>query len=613
MVKSRSSGVLVVVLLAFVAAVFGGGLLSHSQSSADANSSSSSFIALTIDEIIALSVVNCNTTTDPDPERLSIHIAPTAGTDTYGANCQNLSIATNTPGYTLAARSNSNDFTNNLTYQNPTTISPLPIIPSITSTATPSSPAVLTTNAWGFAVENHSGFDSSYSTNPSLIPSNKFANLPITDTTIADTNTMPASPDNYKFYYAARIPATKPAGTYTTTITYTAVGKPVPPPLLSWKQISAGGDHVCGIASNDWAYCWGGNWAGQLGDGTSNDSSTPVAVSQGVIPIGATIKQISAGAGHTCVIASNDLAYCWGNNGVGQLGDGTTNYSSTPVAVSQGIIPTGATIKQISASFDYTCAIAGDDWAYCWGSDVLGSVVVSAAPMAVGQGAIPNSIGIKSISTGGVHACIIASNDLAYCWGDNQSGQLGNNTFNDANVPVAVTGALSGVAVKQITTNFDFSGDTNSTCVIAVAGQAYCWGSNGYGQLGLGTVGASQPTPQAVTGVLSGVVTKQISAGFLSVCAIADNNSQVYCWGNNWFGQLGDGTFDDSPIPVAVAGALSGVAVKQISSGGYFATEGSFSCAIAGSGQAYCWGWNGSSAGDTIDSEVPVWVDVTGL
>ena len=191
--------------------------------------SSSSDIALSIAEVLALSVANCNTTSDPDSSKLNIRISPTAGSDSYGANCQNLNIATNTPGYSLTVSALSNDNTNSLTYQNPTTISPLPKIPSIASSATPTSPAFLLTNNWGFAVANKLGFDTSYSTNPTNIPTNKFANLPTTGATIANTTTMPTSSDNYTFYYATRIPSTNPAGTYSTTITYTAIGKPIPP------------------------------------------------------------------------------------------------------------------------------------------------------------------------------------------------------------------------------------------------------------------------------------------------------------------------------------------------------------------------------------------------
>jgi len=223
---------------------WGGGLLGLTAHAA--TQSASTDLSLTIDSIIALSVTNCDTTSDPDSSRLNIHISPNASTDTYGANCQVLSIDTNAPGYTLSTKANSNDATNNLTYQNPTTVSPLPFIPALPitntptpNTGTPTNPTTLISNSWGFAVANKLGFDSAYTTNPGStspsIATGKFANLPTTGTTIADTTTMPISSDNFTFYYATSVPATKMAGTYSTTITYTAIAKPVPEPPEVFK------------------------------------------------------------------------------------------------------------------------------------------------------------------------------------------------------------------------------------------------------------------------------------------------------------------------------------------------------------------------------------------
>ena len=194
-------------------------------------------------------VDNCDITTDPDSSKVSINLSPVAGFDTYGANCQIVWIDTNMPGYVLSIRANSDDGTNNLTYQNPTTLSPLPFIPAIDSSATPDSPAALTTGSWGFAVEDFSGFDSNYSTSDlGQIATNKFAELPTTDTLIADVNEMPESSDSYTFYYATRVDHTKPAGTYTTTITYTATGKiasesPIAMQAFSAQQCNSMGLH----------------------------------------------------------------------------------------------------------------------------------------------------------------------------------------------------------------------------------------------------------------------------------------------------------------------------------------------------------------------------------
>jgi len=449
---------------------------------------------------------------------------------------------------------------------------------------------------------------------------------------------MPTSSDNYSFYYAARVNSANPAGTYATIVTYTAIGKPIPPPPLTWKQISAGGSHVCGIASDDWAYCWGRNNSGQLGVDSSpyQEEYSPVAVSRGVIPAGVTFKQISAGNsaygdGHTCAIASNDLAYCWGINSEGQIGDGSYNDSFVPVAVDTTDALTGLTMKQISAGYGFTCAIASNNQAYCWGSNTdyklgLGSGVVWSynTPQAV-TGAL-SGVAVKQITTGGSefghglgHACaILASNGQAYCWGSNAQSQLGIGIDGDimmglpfASTPQAVVGALSGVATEQISAaRYDF------TCAIMTSnGQAYCWGAGG-DWLGLGPSGGfgSYNTPQAVTGALSGVAVKQITTGYSHACAILTSNGQAYCWGSGGGGQIGTGSTSSYDTPQAVVGALSGVAVKQITAG-Y-----GFTCAIASNNQAYCWGdntygqlGNFENFATSGSSEVPILVDTPGL
>ena len=137
--------------------------------------------------------------------------------------------------------------------------------------------------------------------------------------------------------------------------------------FMSNNQISAGGLHTCAIAPDNNVYCWGGGSGGRLGNNSTTNSSVPVAVSTSGVLAGKTIKQISAGSSHTCVIASDDKAYCWGMGTFGALGNNSTASSSVPVAVSTSGVLAGKTIKQISASSSHTCAIASDDKAYCWG------------------------------------------------------------------------------------------------------------------------------------------------------------------------------------------------------------------------------------------------------
>ncbi len=376
-------------------------------------------------------------------------------------------------------------------------------------------------------------------------------------------------------------------------------------PAGAVKSITAGYQYTCAIASDDKAYCWGSNWSGQLGNGNvAIQQTTPVAVMTGAMPAGA-VKLIIAGYSHTCAIASDNKVYCLGSNDYGQLGNGNTTRETAPVAVSAGAIPAGA-VKSIAAGDSHNCAIASDDKVYCWGSNEYGQIGNGIAtdtpqtnPVVISAGAMPAGA-VKSITAGQHHNCAIASDDKAYCWGSNSSGQLGRgNTTSPQTTPVAVlAGAMPVGAIKSITAG------GSHTCAIASNDKVYCWGYNGYGQLGNGN-NTRQTTPVAVSaGAMPVGVVKSITAGSDHTCAIASDD-KVYCWGYNYYGQLGNGnTGTNRNIPVAVlAGAMPAGAVKSIKANG-----SSYTCAIASDNKAYCWGnnTNGQLGNDGSDSNLPV-------
>ena len=151
--------------------------------------------------------------------------------------------------------------------------------------------------------------------------------------------------------------------------------------FMSAKQTSGGWSRSCAIASDDKAYCWGYNSEGNLGNNSTANSKVPVAVNTSGVLAGKTIKQISAGSSHTCAIASDDKAYCWGLGSAGRLGNNSTADSSIPVAVDTSGVLAGKTIKQISTGGTHNCAIASDDKAYCWG-----------VGLALGNNSINNSL-----------------------------------------------------------------------------------------------------------------------------------------------------------------------------------------------------------------------------
>jgi len=292
---------------------------------------------------------------------------------------------------------------------------------------------------------------------------------------------------------------------------------------------------------------------GGLGDNTTTSSSVPVAVNTSGVLSGKTIKSISAGSSMSCAIASDNLAYCWGYNSTsGRLGNNSTVNSSVPVAVYTGGVLSGKTIKSISAGNGHTCVIASDNQAYCWGMNWYGQLgnnttTDSLVPVAVNTSGVFSGKTIKSISVGTHNTCAIASDNLAYCWGYNSNGQLGINSTTNSSVPVAVStsGALSGKTILSIL------GGNYTNCAVASDNKAYCWGYNTNGQVGNNSTTDSW-VPAAVysSGVMSGKSVDYISGDLASTfhtCAHTTDNL-IYCWGIG--GTLGDGTLTQSLVPV---------------------------------------------------------------
>ena len=370
-------------------------------------------------------------------------------------------------------------------------------------------------------------------------------------------------------------------------------------------QVSLGTNFACALDSANAVYCWGLNTSGQVGN--------PATGTHFLVPTAVTSQStISAGYAHSCMIR-NGRAYCWGDNTYGELGNGTTTSSSTPVAVSTSGVLSGVILTQITAGYYFTCALSSTGSVYCWGRNAEGELgngttTASGTPVAVSTSGVLAGISITQItSDASLSECALGSNGAAYCWGMNSNGQLGNNTVSNSSVPVAVStsGVLSGVTLTQV------SSGTNSTCALSSAGAAYCWGGNTNGQLGNNST-ANSPVPVAVStsGVLSGVTVTQVSAGNAFACAVGGSGA-AYCWGYDASGQLGNASTTSSSVPVAVttSGALSGVTVTQVSAGA------SYTCALGGTGAPYCWGLNGGGQlgnGSTTTSSVPVAVTTSG-
>jgi alpha-tubulin suppressor-like RCC1 family protein len=200
----------------------------------------------------------------------------------------------------------------------------------------------------------------------------------------------------------------------------------------NFAWVSAGGDHTCGVLTNGDARCWGANWGGQLGDLTFTESNVPVLVA------GAhDFTSVSAASSHTCgVLATSDPgdAYCWGVNYSGQLGDGTTTHSNVPVLVLGGI-----DFVSVSTGSDHSCGTSIANIGYCWGANWNGQLGNGTSGNQEDEpDQVSGGLSLTSIVVGSGHTCGITSADEVYCWGGNWDGQLGDGTTSGINEPVQI-------------------------------------------------------------------------------------------------------------------------------------------------------------------------------
>jgi alpha-tubulin suppressor-like RCC1 family protein len=343
---------------------------------------------------------------------------------------------------------------------------------------------------------------------------------------------------------------------------------------LSFRQISAGTFHSCGVTTDNLAYCWGQDASGELGDGTqpaNGFSSKPIPVAGGLHFV-----QVSAGYYYSCGVTTDQRAYCWGENVYGKLGDGTNTRRLTPVAVIGG-----HRFRQVDAGLFHTCGLTPSDEAFCWGYNRYGQLGDGSEfnqrqrPVRVAGG-----LTFRRVIAGGIHTCGVTTGFRAYCWGNGSHGQIGDGKTYLRRTPRLVTGGLS---FRQV-----HAGNTHS-CGLTTENRAYCWGGNDRGQLGDGTT-IQRLKPVAVSG---GLQFNGISPSEVHTCGVT-TGSRAYCWGWRHYGQLGDGSQlgDDTPrlSPVAVVGGLRFSAVSA---------GGAHSCGVTTGNAGYCWGQD--SAGELGD------------
>lgn len=383
---------------------------------------------------------------------------------------------------------------------------------------------------------------------------------------------------------------------------------------VNWAQVSAGNAHVCARTTANAVYCWGTNasWQLGLGDGFDDDFHIPMPIdTSGGIPD--TYTGVSAGSVHSCAIATGGTAWCWGGNLGGELGTGTViTQATSPIAVDMSSIAVSG-FTNIAAGGYFTCALEGDGDAWCWGAEDSGELGNGGdasdtvyAPVAV---VMPSSVDFEQIDIDYVNACARSTTDVVYCWGDDSLGGVGN-TSNDGSetqwftVPVAIAtaGALPDTYASMDT------GD-GFACGVTAAGEAWCWGTDDYGQLGIGDWNQSSETAPTRVADRGSLIPSDIAIGDGVACAL-DVIGRAWCWGANGMGQIGDGTRTDRLLPTAVTMPVHAgepVVFGEIQMGG------SHVCALDLDGAAWCWGENGRGQlgdGTTTDRLVPTRVDM---
>jgi alpha-tubulin suppressor-like RCC1 family protein len=388
-------------------------------------------------------------------------------------------------------------------------------------------------------------------------------------------------------------------------------------------RVAAGWNHACAVTGNGELECWGWNYYGQLGDGTKTSRITPVRVAGLTDGIG----DIGVGWGHTCVVTDLGGVRCWGLNENGQLGDGTTIDSPVPMKVfgiSSALAPnrtntptvtltdtptptntptntplnppqntptrtpaSGPVVEAIAITSEvaHTCALTRGGGVKCWGWNKFGQLgdgtqTDRLAPVDV----VGLAGGMTAVSAGGGHTCAVTGEGGVMCWGNNDHGQLGNGSIISSNMPVEVKG-LPGVVTA-------LSAGEGHTCALLVTGGIMCWGDNEYGQLGDGTT-MNRLAPVEVSGLKSSIAI--LASGEFHTCVVTGNGA-VKCWGLNENGELGDGTITLRRKPANVIGLTEGVTALGVGQG--------HTCAVTSGGGVRCWGnnWDGQLGDGTTEN-----------
>jgi alpha-tubulin suppressor-like RCC1 family protein len=302
------------------------------------------------------------------------------------------------------------------------------------------------------------------------------------------------------------------------------------------------------------------------------------------------VTALASGEDHSCALIDTGenviqgQPYCWGKNDHFQLGDVTNTNRNVPTRVTYGL-----PFTSLAVGNDYSCGLSHGNTAYCWGSNAAGQLGDGTTTERVDPTPVQGGLEFQMLVAGS-HTCGLTPNGDLYCWGKNGRGQLGDSTNTDRWIPTPVAG---GHKFRYVTVSHGpvTSGDGH-TCALTDVGLALCWGANTDGQLGDGTNDDS-PFPVAVNADTTSY--NEISAGTSHTCSLAW--TVVYCWGSNANGQFGNGGVTGNPA-APVQGGGTNIVYGTVSAGAFY------TCATEPSRSAVCWGDNASGQlGDSSTTE----------
>lgn len=318
----------------------------------------------------------------------------------------------------------------------------------------------------------------------------------------------------------------------------------VVPGLSNVTAVAAGANHTCILKSDTSVHCFGQSGAA-IGNISSGITYQPIQVLTGA-------ASITAGGNHSCAVMTNGSVRCWGNGWSGELGNGSTGSSATPVQALDGSDPALA----VSAGTSHTCAVLQSGLVKCWGSNTYGQIgygysfdrnspTTVIASVGGSQATLTDAV---SVSAGGSHSCAVTSSGAAYCWGGNMYGELGAAATSSGEF-IAVPVMSAAGSTTPVSNAAGISTGTYYSCLLRTTGTVACFGDNTRGQVGNGDSGTSANNgPQAVGTVASAQV---VTTGSDFACAASA--STIWCWGNSSAGRLGNGVTATSNVASAVS------------------------------------------------------------